>query len=148
MGRATEAAGGRGAAERMVVEAQGDCTGAPVYRVVIADDHLAVRAALVELIGSHPRLRVVAVAADAAEAISFCNAHRPDIALLDSSMPHGGGAHAAEVISAVLPDTKVIALTAYTDERTRSEMLRSGASAVLHKGSGEDIAERLVELRD
>lgn len=118
----------------------------PRYRVVIADDHPAMRLALAELLGGHPLLQIVAVAADADEAITCCTSHRPDIALLDAAMPRGGGARAAAVISAELPATRVVCLTAYTDERTRLEMLRSGASAVLHKGSGEDIAERLVEL--
>ena len=118
----------------------------PRYRVVIADDHPAMRLALAELLGGHPLLQIVAVAADADEAITCCTSHRPDIALLDAAMPRGGGARAASVISAELPAPRVVCLTAYTDERTRLEMLRSGASAVLHKGSGEDIAERLVEL--
>ncbi|MEZ5235989.1 MAG: response regulator transcription factor [Acidimicrobiales bacterium] len=116
------------------------------FRVVIADDHPAMRLALTELLGGHPRLHVVGVAADAEEAIDVCTSHRPDIALLDAAMPQGGGARAASVISERLPATTVICLTAYTDERTRLEMLRSGAAAVLHKGSGEDIAERLLEL--
>lgn len=117
------------------------------FRVVIADDHPAMRLALAELLGGHPRLDIVGLAADAQEAIEVCTSHRPDIALLDAAMPNGGGARAASVISASLPATTVVCLTAYTDERTRLEMLRSGAAAVLHKGSGEDIAERLLELR-
>lgn len=104
------------------------------------------REALVELIGAHERLEVVAVARDALEAICFCTEAKPDIALLDAAMPHGGGPFAAEAISRLLPDIQVVCLTAYTDERTRGEMLRAGVDAVLHKGTGEDIAERLVEL--
>lgn len=105
------------------------------------------RAVLAELIGDHPRLRVVAVAADAAEAVSFCNAHRPDVVVLDAAMPHGGGAHAARLISAQQPSVRIVCLTAYTDERTRVQMLRAGADRVLHKGGDEDIAELLVELQ-
>ena len=104
------------------------------------------REALVELIGAHERLQVVGVARDALEAIGLCTEHQPDVALLDAAMPHGGGPFAAETISRLLPGVQVVCLTAYTDERTRSEMLRAGADAVLHKGTGEDIAERLVEL--
>jgi DNA-binding NarL/FixJ family response regulator len=114
--------------------------------VVIADDHPAMRAVLAELIGAHPRLQVVAVANDAAEAVSFCSSHRPDVVVLDAAMPHGGGAHAARIIAADHPSVRIVCLTAYTDERTRQEMLRAGAHLVLHKGGDEDIAELLVEL--
>lgn len=116
-----------------------------VFRLVIADDHGAVREALAELLGSHPRLRIVAVACDAIEAIVFGLSFRPDAVLLDSSMPYGGGVYAAEYLAGQAPAIKLLVLTAYTDDRTRSELLRAGAAAVWHKGTGDDLAQLIVD---
>lgn len=119
----------------------GDELGVPVepVRVLLADDDGNVREALSELIEAEPTLRLVAVAQDATEATMLARQHRPDVAVLDVRMP-GGGDHAARDIRTCSPRTRVIALSAYDDQRAVVGMVASGATSYLVKGaSGNEI---------
>jgi DNA-binding NarL/FixJ family response regulator len=80
--------------------------------VLIADDNAAVRDALGALVKSDDEFQLVAVAADATEAIALAVSEQPDIALLDVRMPAGGGVEAARSIAERAPATKVVLLTA------------------------------------
>ena len=114
-------------------------------RVLIADDELLVREALVEVVGSHPLLEVVAIAADAEEAIKLACDSKPDIALVDVKMPGGGGARAARGILECSSQTRVVALSAYDDRAIVLDMLRAGAVSYLLKGSpGAKIVDWIV----
>jgi len=68
----------------------------PKIRVLLADDHAILREGLTMLINGHPEMEVIAQAATASEAVRLAQASRPDVAVLDISMPEGGGATAAE----------------------------------------------------
>jgi EAL domain-containing protein (putative c-di-GMP-specific phosphodiesterase class I) len=103
-------------------------------RVLIAEDEVAVRAALAELISAEEGFQLVGAAGDAEEAISVAAQVLPDVALVDVKMPGGGGQRAAREIRSTSPDTRVIALSAYDDRGTVFEMLRAGASGYLVKG--------------
>ena len=107
-------------------------------RVLIADDEPTLRVALAELLAHEDGLVLVGEAGDADQAIELAVSRRPDVAILDVSMPAGGGARAAREIIRVSPDTRVIALSAFEDRPTVLEMLRAGAVGYLVKGTGVD----------
>jgi EAL domain-containing protein (putative c-di-GMP-specific phosphodiesterase class I)/CheY-like chemotaxis protein len=109
-------------------------------RVLVADDDPTMRGALANLIEHQDTLELVALAADAEEAIELATLHRPDVALLDVKMPNGGGPRAAREIRARSPETRVVVLSAHEDEQSISEMLAEGATGYLVKGAPvEDI---------
>ena len=107
-------------------------------RVLIADDQEVLRDALAAVIRSDHGMQVVAIAADADEAVALAQRTWPEVAILDVKMPGGGGSRAAKEISARLPMTKIIAYTAHADRGTVFDMLRSGATGYVVKGSSAD----------
>jgi EAL domain-containing protein (putative c-di-GMP-specific phosphodiesterase class I) len=106
--------------------------------VLIADDEPTLRDALTELLAHEDRVVLVGAAGDADEAISLAERRRPDVAILDVSMPAGGGPRAAREIIRLSPATRVIALSAFEDKPTVLEMLRAGAVGYLVKGAAAD----------
>ena len=90
---------------------------------------------------------LIGTAGDADEAIALAGDERPDVALVDVSMPAGGGARAAREIARCSPDTRVIALSAFEDRPTVLEMLRAGAVGYLVKGTaGEEIVGSIQKV--
>ena len=119
-------------------------TDAELVRVLVADDEPALREALAELFAQEASLELIGVAADAQEAATLASRELPDVALIDVSMPAGGGPRAAREIARSSPQTRVIALSAFEDRTTVMEMLRAGAVGYLVKGTnGEDIVESI-----
>jgi PAS domain S-box-containing protein len=109
--------------------------GLSTIRVLIAEDEPAVRTALRDLVDGEPGLEVVGLAGDAQEAIAVADDCAPDVALVDVRMPGGGGPAAVRGMTATVPDIRVVAVSAYEDAPTVIEMLRSGASGYVVKGS-------------
>lgn len=104
-------------------------------RVLVADDDRVARLTLKAMIDSDPSLELVGVAEDAERAIGLAAEQRPDIAVLDVTMPAGGGARATRQIRASCADTRVMALSAHDDRETVVEMFRAGAVGYLVKGA-------------
>jgi DNA-binding NarL/FixJ family response regulator len=102
-------------------------------RVLIADDHGIVRAGIRMLLESQPNLEVVAEAQDGAQAIALALSARPDLCLLDVSMPRLTGLQAAREIRAQLPGAIVLMLSMHDDERYLFEALRAGAAGYVLK---------------
>jgi EAL domain-containing protein (putative c-di-GMP-specific phosphodiesterase class I)/AmiR/NasT family two-component response regulator len=122
---------------------------APPIRILIADDEPALRGALADLLAHEDSLVLVAEAADAQQAIELAVTSRPDVALVDVSMPAGGGPRAAREIIRVSPATRVIALSAFDDRPTVLEMLRAGAVGYLVKGTaGDDLLGSIAKVVD
>jgi EAL domain-containing protein (putative c-di-GMP-specific phosphodiesterase class I)/AmiR/NasT family two-component response regulator len=116
-------------------------------RVLIADDEPALRGALAELLEHEDDVVLIGSAGDADEAIALAGDERPDVALVDVSMPAGGGARAAREIARCSPDTRVIALSAFEDRPTVLEMLRAGAVGYLVKGTAsEEIVDSIQKV--
>lgn len=114
--------------------------------VLIADDNPEVRSILADVVATDARLKVVATAGDAAEAIALADRHRPDVALVDFRMP-GGGPWAAQEIKRVSPETRVLALSAHADKAAVLQMLRAGAVGYLVKGaSGDDVLDAIARV--
>ena len=111
-------------------------------RILIADDHGIVRGGLKLLIDRQPDMQVVAEAADGVEAFEQALATRPDLCVLDVSMPRMTGLQAARQIRAHMPDTQVLALSMHDDERYVFDALKAGASGYVTK---DRIASQLVD---
>ena len=104
----------------------------PKIRILIADDHAILRSGLKMLINAQPDMEVVSEAADGGGAIQAVRDARPDVALLDLTMPRSGGMGALEEIARCCPDTRVLILSMHDDPA----YLRSGLAAIraVHRG--------------
>jgi DNA-binding NarL/FixJ family response regulator len=106
--------------------------------VLIADDHPVVRQGLRTFLDTQPGLRVVGEAADGDAAIAEATRLRPDVVLLDLSMPGRDGLSALPAIRAASPGTKVIVLTSTTGDDPVLPAMRAGASGYLIKDVAPD----------
>jgi DNA-binding NarL/FixJ family response regulator len=113
-----------------------------MIRVLIADDHGIVRSGLRMLLDRHSDLAVVGEAADGVEALELSQSKRPDVAVLDVSMPRMTGLQAAREIRAHVPDTRVLLLSMHDDERYFLEGLDAGAAGyVLKRAADTDLID-------
>jgi signal transduction histidine kinase len=112
--------------------------------VLIADDDAAVREALADLLADEASLTLVAVAANAEEAVELAAREQPQVALLDVRMPGGGGPRAAREIGVRSPTTRFLALSVREDRESVYEMVQLGASGYLVKGASDrEIVEAI-----
>jgi DNA-binding NarL/FixJ family response regulator len=108
--------------------------------VLAADDHPLIRAGLVALLGTEPALEVVAEAGDGEEALEKYRELRPDIVLMDLSMPVMDGLSATRAILEEFPNARVIVLTTYGGDEDIHRALDAGAMGYLVKDMvGADI---------
>lgn len=110
----------------------------PKLRILIADDHAMLREGLALLIDAQGDMEIIAQARSGQEAVEAARLQRPDIALLDVSMPDLGGAEAAERILRQDPTIRVVALTRHADHGYLRRMLRAGASGYVLKKNAAD----------
>ena len=101
-------------------------------RILIADDHALFRDSLLTLLEAHD-FDVVAAASDGAEALARAKELRPDVILLDLSMPVMGGLEATRALRQELPETAVVILTASEDDRDLFAALKAGAQGYIVK---------------
>jgi DNA-binding NarL/FixJ family response regulator len=103
-----------------------------MVRVLIADDHTMVREGLRWAL-EHAGLDVVGEAADGEEAVDMAEQHRPDVVLMDLSLPVLSGVAATKRIRTLVPDTSVLVLSMLSDETAVSSALDAGAGGYLVK---------------
>ena len=115
---------------------------APPARVLLTEDHWLVRASLRSLLGDFPGIEVVGEASDGREALQRIPELKPDIVLMDISMPGLNGLEATRRIVKEHPEVRVVVLSMHTGERYVMDALRAGAAAYVLKGS----APRELEL--
>lgn len=108
-----------------------------MIRLVLADDHAVVRAGLRALLAAESDLSIVGEAGTGDEALRLCAALRPDVLLLDITMP--GNEHLAVVraVAEGVPETRVLLLTMHQDPTLLREALRLGAAGYVLKRSAE-----------
>ena len=106
-------------------------------RILVADDHAIIRRGLRALLAHDPEFEIVAEACDGQEAVELAERVRPQVAVLDISMPKLNGLEAARRILGKLPDTQIILLTVHVDESYLFGALKSGARGYVLKSSAE-----------
>ncbi|MBC7263094.1 MAG: response regulator transcription factor [Chloroflexi bacterium] len=104
-------------------------------RILLADDHVVVREGTREILERHDDLEVVGEAGDGQEAIQLAAQLRPDVALIDISMPNVSGIEATRRIKEQCPNTAVLVLTAYDDDAYVFAILEAGAAGYLLKNA-------------
>ncbi|MFD1204904.1 MULTISPECIES: response regulator transcription factor [Sporosarcina] len=108
-------------------------------KIIIADDHAVVRSGFMHILNFQSDMDVVATAADGLEAYDQVAKHRPDILLMDLSMPPGeSGLIATGKIREDFPETKIVILTMYDDEEYLFHVLKNGASGYVLKNSPDE----------
>ena len=109
-----------------------------IYRVVIAEDHTLFREGLKALLSLEPEFEVVGEAADGYHAIQSAKELKPDLILLDISMPRVDGMAAIKEIKRVCPEAKILILTVHKTEEHVLETLKSGASGFVLKDASHE----------
>ncbi len=115
-------------------------------RVMIADDHSIMRDGLQEVLEHSCGFEVVGQARDGVEAVDVAQSSRPDVVIMDVMMPNKNGIDACREIMDALPDTRVLVLTASTNEDTVVDAIAAGATGYLQKFSGKD--KLVTTIRD
>jgi DNA-binding NarL/FixJ family response regulator len=111
-------------------------------RVLIADDHDLIRRGVRDLLASRSGWQVVGEACNGADAVRKAVSLRPDVAILDFSMPELNGPGAAAQIVEKVPETGVVVLTMHDSEQVMREVLQSGARGLVLKSDADrDLLE-------
>ena len=119
-----------------------------LLRVLVADDHPIVRAGLRTLIESRPRWQVCAEAANGREAVEQAAALKPDIAVLDVSMPILNGIEATRQIRKVSPETEVLILTMHDADQMIQQLIEAGCRGYILKDDADrNLLAALDSLR-
>jgi DNA-binding NarL/FixJ family response regulator len=113
--------------------------------ILIADDHDVVRRGLRSILQAHPGWEVCAEASNGREAVELARKFKPQVVVLDVTMPGLGGLEATRQILGILPRTEILILTMHESEELVSEVLEAGARGyVLKTDTGRDLL-RAVE---
>ena len=105
----------------------------PMTRLLLCDDHAMFRQGLRSILESEEGFRVIGEAANGREAVRYALETRPDVVLMDIQMPELDGVAATKAILGEQPDTKVIILTMYRQDRYVFEAIKAGARGYLLK---------------
>ncbi|MDD9994810.1 MAG: response regulator transcription factor [Chloroflexota bacterium] len=111
-------------------------------KVMLVDDHSVVRRGLKEVLEDSGEFEVVSMAVDGIEAVRIAEESRPEVIIMDVLMPRKDGFEATREILTLLPNTKVLVLSALSDEDTVMKSVAAGATGFVPKYSG---SEELVD---
>ena len=115
-------------------------------KILLADDHELVREGFRVLL-ERDGFQVVGEAADGYRAVQLATELKPDVALIDVSMPLLNGLDATREIARVSPLTRILILTMYTEDRYVLEALKAGASGfILKTRAGKDLVEAIQRV--
>jgi two-component system response regulator NreC len=104
-------------------------------RVLLADDHVTVRHGLKLLIDGQPDMNVVSEASDGESALKGALEFKPDVIVMDISMPGMNGLVATRALKQLQPDAAIVTLTRHSDDAYLQELLRAGVSGYVLKQS-------------
>lgn len=108
---------------------------APAIRVLVCDDHAVVREGIRHVLAGEPGFEVVAEAANGEQALTLARRHRPDVIVLDVTMPGESGLRVAPRLRAAVPEARVLILSMHDNAEYVREGVRAGASGYLLKDS-------------
>ena len=114
-----------------------------MLRVMVVDDHALFREGIVGILSAQPDIQVVGQANDGLEALVMARDLKPDIVLMDVTMPGGDGIEAARALKQELPDMRVIMLTVREESNLLFEAIKAGADGYLLKTIR---AQQLVDM--
>lgn len=113
-------------------------------RLLLADDHTMFRAGLRALLETESNIEVVGEAATGDEAVDQARTLRPDVVLMDLSMPDSGGLEATRRIAALELESRVLVLTVHAEEEYLLPVIQAGASGYMNKTSADcDLIEAI-----
>ena len=116
-------------------------------RLLLAEDHAIVREGLKTLLEANPCFDICGLASNGDEAVQLAKELKPDVILMDISMPEINGLDATVKIKKSLPDSKVIILTAHDDERIVQRSKEAGADGFLYKNATSTaLAESITKV--
>jgi DNA-binding NarL/FixJ family response regulator len=118
-----------------------------MIRVVIADDHPAVRMSFEAYLDAQDGIEVVGAGENGRDAVALAQSHEPDVVVMDVRMPVVDGIEATRQIKRLVPATRVILISAYEEQELRDSGQQAGADQFLFKGiMGSRLADfvRLV----
>ncbi len=115
-----------------------------IIKILFADDHKVMRQGLIGIIADQPGIQVVGEAANGEEALLLASQLRPDVVIMDVSMPGIGGVEATRRIRAELPEVRIIGLSMFADEDIAEKMHQAGANGFVSKS--ESSAELLKAI--
>ena len=111
-------------------------------KVLVADDHAIVREGVRMILAKERDIEVVGEAADGAQALQLVETAKPDVVVMDISMPGMGGIEATQKVKERYPKVNVLALTMHEDESYVFQLLRAGASGyVLKRAAAQDLVQ-------
>ncbi|MEZ4617525.1 MAG: response regulator transcription factor [Caldilineaceae bacterium] len=117
----------------------------PIYKVIIVDDHHAVRNALSTVILTNDDMELAGVAVNGKQAVQLCQEVQPDIVLMDIRMPQMDGIKATQTILAKQPHIIICALTSFLEPELIQGMMQAGASGYLLKDlSAEELTTAVL----
>ena len=116
-----------------------------MINVMLVDDHELIRSGIKRLLNDVSGIEVIAEAETGEQAIRQVRKERPDVILMDISMPGIGGLEATRKICQALPGVKIIAVTIHDDDPFPARLLEAGASGYLTKGC--DVREIISAIR-
>lgn len=102
-------------------------------RILIADDHGLLRAGLIALLSAEAGMEVIGEAENEDSAVTLAIREKPDLVLMDISMPDGGGIEATRRIRELAPEVRVLIMTVHEDKSLMQEAIRSGAMGYILK---------------
>jgi DNA-binding NarL/FixJ family response regulator len=118
-----------------------------MIRVVVVDDHPAVRVGLADFLDAQDGLEIVGQAENGAEAVELSRSVAPDVVVMDIRMPKLDGIEATRLIKESSPDTGVLLLTAYEEDELAAAGREAGADGFYLKGMfGAELVDRVREV--
>lgn len=116
-------------------------------KILLAEDHKVVREGTRRLLESQSDFEIVGEASDGVEAVELAKKYRPEMVIMDVSMPRLNGIEATKQIKAIYPNMAVLVLTGYDDDEYVFALLEAGAAGYLLKeASGEELIDAIRQV--
>jgi DNA-binding NarL/FixJ family response regulator len=115
-------------------------------RIIVVDDHVVIRRGVQGILRAFPEWELCGEAADGQEAIRLAESIKPEIIIMDVSMPGLNGLEATRIIHNILPDTKILLLTLHSSTELVRSAFRAGARGYVLKSDAEHELVRALNV--